>query len=451
MPPKNKLSDAVIADFAAWIAMGAPDPRMGPATPAKQGIDIAKGRAYWAFAPLLIAKPPEVKQSDWVRTPIDRFILARQEAAGIRPSAPLSREKFIRRASYTITGLPPTPAEAAAFVADPSPDADARLIDRLLSDAAYGECWGRHWLDVVRYAESGGYEFDGYRPSAYHYRDWVIRALNADLPYDEFIREQIAGDKLKPADYDAACATGFLVAGPYPGQITAKTKERIRYDQLDDMVATIGSSMLGLTIGCARCHDHKFDPLPQRDYYALAAAALARTEQAEIKVDRKPADTKRKLQEHGERESRLRAALKTFEEGDFPKRFAAWQNADLPKLSSTTPWQAIEPLSAEAHSAILEVTADGRVRTIGKPEKKDLCDGEELSPDDQQGLIGFRIDVFSGDDLPSHGPGLSSNGNFVLTDLKIIARPHDPALKAKPVTASNSRPVPRPSSRRTTP
>jgi hypothetical protein len=431
MPPKSRLADAVVGDFAAWIAMGAPDPRSGPAAPAKPGIDLAKGRAFWAFTPLHLTAPPQVKQADWVKTPIDRFILARQEAAGILPSAPIGREKFIRRASYAVTGLPPTPAAVAAYVADPGYDADVRMIDRLLADPAYGECWGRHWLDVVRYAESGGYEFDGYRASAYHYRDWVIRALNADLPYDEFIRAQIAGDKLKPADYDSACATGFLVAGPYPGQITAKTKERIRYDQLDDMVATIGSSMLGLTIGCARCHDHKFDPLPQRDYYALAAA-LARTEQAEIKVNREAADMKRRVQEHELGERALREALSTFAEGEFPKRFAAWQKTDLPRLASTTPWQAIEPLSAEAHNAILEVTADGRVRNIANREKRDLYTVKAFTG--QRGLIGFRIDVFAGDDLPGHGPGLSSNGNFVLTDLKIIARPHDPALKAKPIT-----------------
>src|SRR5262249_35072097 len=141
----------------------------------------------------------------------------------------------------------------------------------LLDSQHYGEKWARHWLDAARFAESGGYEFDGFRPGAFHYRDWVIGAFNGDMPYDQFIRMQLAGDKLLPDDYRAASASGFLVAGPFPGQTTAKTIEGIRYDQLDDMLMTIGGSMLGLTLGCVRCHDHKFDPLRQTDYYALAA------------------------------------------------------------------------------------------------------------------------------------------------------------------------------------
>ncbi len=435
MPPKNKLPDAVIADFSTWIAMGAADPRNGPAPLAKPVIDIAKGRQHWAFTPLLTARPPEVANAGWGHTPIDRFILARQEAAGVTPSAPVGREQLVRRAHFALLGLPPNPDEVAAAVTDSAPDAYAKLLDRLLADPAFGERWSRHWLDAVRYAESGGYEFDGFRPGAYHYRDWVIRALNADLPYDQFVREQIAGDLLKPGTYDGVSATGFLVAGPYPGQITVKTKERIRYDQLDDMVSTIGSSMLGLTIGCARCHDHKFDPLPQQDYYNMAAA-LARTQHEERKLDPMAADSSRLLAEHEKKGRPLHEALKTFEVRDFPIRFAAWRENELPSLSSQlkphASWQAFTPRSASARSADLELNQEGHVLNTGKREKKDVYTVKALT--NQSGLTAFRIDVFAGDGFPGKGPGLSANGNFVLGDLKIIARPHAAESKVEPIT-----------------
>ena len=435
MPPKNKLPAAIIADFATWIAMGAPDPRTGSAPIPKAEIDLVKGRQHWAFAPFANTKAPEVRNNDWVRTPVDRFILARQEAVGVTPSSLLSHEKLIRRATFALLGLPPSATDVDNFIADKSPNAYPQLIDRLLANPAFGERWSRHWLDTVRYAESNGYEFDAYRPGAYHYRDWVIRALNSDLPYDQFIREQIAGDKLKPGDFDALSATGFLVAGPYPGQITVKTKERIRYDQLDDMVSTIGSSMLGLTIGCARCHDHKFDPLPQRDYYAMAAA-LAKTEHEEIKFDRNAKESARLLAEHDLRGQPLRAALKEFEERDFLPRFSQWQKDELPKLwsqeTAPTPWQSLTPMNVTARSATLNVDENGHVLKSGKREKKDVYTIKALT--NQRGLIAFRVDVFTGPDLPKKGPGLSDNGNFVLGNLKIIARPHDPAIKTKPIT-----------------
>jgi len=431
MPPKKKLPDEVIADFAKWIDMGAPDPRLGPAVASKRVIDLKQGREHWAFKPLLNAPPPEVKNSAWVRTPIDRFILAKQESAGVVPSAPLNRERLIRRVYFDLTGMPPTPAEVDAFVKDTGPDAYEKVIDKLLASTRYGEHWGRHWLDVVRYAESGGYEFDGYRPGAYHYRDWVIRALNADMPYDQFIRAQVSGDKLKPGDYDSACATGFIVAGPYPGQITAKTKERIRYDQLDDILSTMGQSMLGLTLGCVRCHDHKFDPIPQRDYYSLAAA-FATTEQGELKIDRQNEETQKKLAEHEKLAAPLREALKEFETKQFPERFAKWQAQLMPALTSSAPWQTLEPVSAEGRSASLAIDADGAVLNIANKSMEDVYTVKAVTS--QKGVVAFRIDVFAGKDFPKGGPGLSDNGNFVLGDLKIIAKPLDPKSKAKPLT-----------------
>ena len=202
-----------------------------------------------------------MKNDAWVRNEVDRFILARLEAKGLKPNDAASRRTLIRRVYFDLWGLPPTPADVEAFVNDSSPDAYEHLIDRLLDGQHYGERWARHWLDLARFAESNGYAFDKDRPAAYHYRDFVIKALNEDMPYDRFVRLQIAGDQIEPKDYMAQAATGFLAAGPFTSQQTQKERERSRYEQLDDVVGTIGTSMLGLTIGCARCHDHKFDPL----------------------------------------------------------------------------------------------------------------------------------------------------------------------------------------------
>ena len=225
------------------------------------------------------------------------FIRAGWQQHGLTPVKPAEKQTLIRRAWLDLTGLPPAPEKVAAFLADSTPDAFAKVVDELLASPAYGERWARHWLDTARFAESGGYEFDGFRPGAWHYRDWVIRSLNEDLPWDQFLRMQLAGDLLEPDTLSGAAASGFLVAGPYPGQITAKTVERIRYDQLDDMLMTIGGSMLGLTLGCVRCHDHKFDPIPQQDYYALAAS-LARTAHGTQNYDYDPTATEQRLQQH---------------------------------------------------------------------------------------------------------------------------------------------------------
>ena len=433
MPPKGKLSPGVIADLTKWIEMGAPDPRLAsaPLVSHKKAIDVSAGKQWWAFQPMKRPAVPVVKTANWGRTPIDAFILAKQEAAGLTANGPAAKEILLRRATFALTGLAPSPEERDAFLKDASPDAYAKLVDRLLGSERYGERWGRHWLDVVRYAESGGYEFDGFRPGAYHYRDWVIKSLNDDMPYDEFIRMQLAGDKLMPGEYAGASATGFLVAGPYPGQITAKTVEKIRYDQLDDMVSTIGSGLLGLTMACVRCHDHKFDPLPQKDYYGIAAA-LATTVHSPDKIDLSYAETQEKLAVHNAAGAPFQAALKKFETTDFPARFEAWRKTSLPQLKSETPWQLFEIKTAKAESAHLTPDLDGQVLYLGNKAKDDLYTVKVNTL--QRGVRAFRLDALSDPSLPSKGPGLSDNGNFVLGDLKIIARPLDPKDKTAPVT-----------------
>jgi len=237
-------------------------------TASPANLDSQAGRDHWAFQPLRRPEVPAVRNANWIRTPIDAFILARLEAAGLEPAAPASRLDLIRRATYDLTGLPPTRAEVEAFLADESPTAYEQLIDRLLASPHYGERWGRHWLDLARYADSNGFEFDEDRPHAFRYRDYVIRSFNADKPYDRMILEQLAGDELAPQNPEALIATGFCRNGPV---VASQQNEKLRLDELDDIVSTTSSVFLGLTIGCARCHDHKSDPIPQEDYYRLLA------------------------------------------------------------------------------------------------------------------------------------------------------------------------------------
>ena len=273
MPPAGKLPESVIKDFEHWIGIGAPDPREGASIPATaRSIDIEAGRKLWAYLPLADARPPEIEAAAKYPQPIDRFIVGRLETAGLSLAPSVGRERLIRRAYFDLIGLPPLPEEVKAFVEDEDSQAFGKVIDRLLANSHYGERWGRYWLDVARFAESNGYEQDEDRPHAYPYRDFVIKALNQDMPYDRFVRFQLAGDLLDPKNLLAQAATGFLVAGVKNEFSTIKELQRDRYDELDDMASTICTAMLGVTIGCARCHDHKYDPFPQRDYYRFISA-----------------------------------------------------------------------------------------------------------------------------------------------------------------------------------
>ncbi|MBI3882523.1 MAG: DUF1553 domain-containing protein [Verrucomicrobia bacterium] len=274
MPPKRKLSDAQITDLEAWIKMGAPDPRTGAAVVAKKksGMDLEAGRKFWSFQPIKKVAPPEVKDSKWARTDIDRFILAKQEGQGIKPAGDASRESLIRRAYFSLVGLPPTPDQIDTFLNDARPDAFERVVDSLLASPHFGERWGRHWLDVARFAESSGGGRTLLFKDAWRYRDYVIESFNADVPFDRFVREQIAGDLLPAVDNAQRrrqlTATAFLSLGPT--NYEEQDKRQLRFDVIDEQLDTLGKSLLGMTIGCARCHDHKFDPIPQKDYYALA-------------------------------------------------------------------------------------------------------------------------------------------------------------------------------------
>ncbi|MGB3117824.1 MAG: DUF1549 domain-containing protein, partial [Verrucomicrobiales bacterium] len=232
-----------------------------------------KNADHWSYQPLRQVAPPVSGEAH----PIDAFVFSQLTRSGLKPNSPADRSLLIRRLTFDLHGLPPTPEETEAFVADPDGDgpATAQLIERLLASSRYGERWARHWLDVVRYSESQGFERDKFRPNAWRYRDYVIGSLNADKPYDLFAREQIAGDVLEPVTRDGIIATGFLVAGPWDevgnSQASPVMKARVREEELEDLVGAVGQTFLGVTINCARCHDHKFDPIPAKDYYAFKA------------------------------------------------------------------------------------------------------------------------------------------------------------------------------------
>ncbi len=237
--------------------------------------DTRAGADWWSLRKLTDPQPPDVLQSDWPLNAIDRFVLARLEAKKLQPSPAADRRTLLRRVTFNLIGLPPSPDELQEFLADRERDAYEKVVDRLLASPHFGERWARHWLDVVRFAESQGFERNRLRSSAWPYRDWVIQSFNEDLPYDDFVRLQLAGDMLKPDDPGIIIATGYLVAGPYDllGSTsgTEAMQTMTRQDQLEDMVGNFGQTFLGLTIQCARCHDHKFDPVPQKEYYQMAA------------------------------------------------------------------------------------------------------------------------------------------------------------------------------------
>jgi len=289
-----KLPAAEIEQIAAWIDHGAPYdegliPTAKPAPSWTERTIDAKARDFWSFQPLAISRPPEdATHSLWPRNPLDAFIQKGLDRHKLAPNSEAAPRTLIRRVTFDLIGLPPTAGDLEAFESNPSPAAYSALVDRLLASPHYGNRWARHWLDLARFAESHGFEHDYDRPTAYHYRDFVIRAFNDDLPYDRFIRWQLAGDELAPHDSLALMATGFLAAGVHSTQITKNEVEKQRYDELDDMLATTGNALLGLSIGCARCHDHKFDPIPQADYYRLLSA-FTTTVRTEVSLTLGPA------------------------------------------------------------------------------------------------------------------------------------------------------------------
>jgi hypothetical protein len=338
MPPrKPKLADPVIDDFERWVNMGAPFPGSDPAAST-----LVDARRHWSFQPVKKTNPPEVREAAWVRTPVDAFVLAKLEGRGWKPAPPVERHELIRRVTFDLTGLPPSPEESDAFVADTSTDAYERLVDRLLDSPRYGERWAQHWLDLIRFAETEGYEYDRHIPDAWRFRDYVIDSLNRDKPFDRFLIEQIAGDEIAPDDPECQVASTFHRLGPVRRNAGNPEIALSRNEVLTDRTDILGTAILGLTVGCARCHNHKLEPISQKDYYRFQAY-LAATEEHDIvlaspgeKAEWEAADKKLKAelnllkkrvrQAKGEEKSKLKAEIEELE-GQTP--------APLPTIPGT--------------------------------------------------------------------------------------------------------------------
>lgn len=422
MPPKSpRLAPEVIAHLKNWIDLGAPydKPLVEKVVGKKEMVVTEEDRKFWSFQPLQRPAVPEVKKGEWVRNPIDRFVLSGLEKKGLTPNGPTERRKLIRRVTLDLIGLPPTPEEVEAFVNDRSPDAYEKLVDRLLASPQHGERWARHWLDLARFAESHGFEHDYDRPTAYHYRDFVIKAFNQDLPYSDFVRWQLAGDEIAPGDPLALTATGFLAAGVHSTQITANLVEKERYDELDDILRTTTTAMLGLTLGCARCHDHKYDPLPARDYYRLLSTftTTVRTE-IDLPQDNKAHELALKTWQ-GEHE-KLLLPLKQYEKDQLPTRLEAWLAKESKK--DLSPWTVLEIENPRSKGgATFTRQQDGSLLLSGtNPEHEQLTLTAKTT---LRGITSVRLEAMSHPSLVGGGPGRASNGNFALSDFRLEATP----------------------------
>ncbi len=422
----SKLKPDKLAAIKRWIELGAPydKPLIDPTatrTPWTERKIAEEDRDYWAFQPLHQVAPPKLANDDWSRTPIDQFVLAKLREKKLTANPPAARRKLIRRAYFDLLGLPPTPAEVDRFVADQDPQAYEKLVDRLLASPHYGERWARHWMDVARFAESEGGEHDYNRGNAYHYRDFLIQAFNQDMPYDQFVRWQVAGDEFAPDNPLAMTATGFLVAGTFPTQLTEREFEQARYDQLDDMAGTTGMAFLGLTVSCARCHDHKFDPIPARDYYRMVSS-FSRTIRSEVNVAQDPAALRMAQAKVDAEVAEHKKALATFEQQVVPKRFAQYVASLATQETSKTSW-AILDLSESTTQQGTKLTPlpDGSLLASGAIPAKDAYTLVAETPQAQ--VTGIRLEALTHASLPKRGPGLARNGNFCLSNIHVTAEP----------------------------
>lgn len=409
MPDKaDKLSSETIAKLEQWISLGAPyaEPLVAGRKPAKdKSLVTAEDKSWWAFQPL----KPALKNAT-----VDGLILANANGLKLAPKA--EKRVLIRRAYLDLIGLPPTPEEITTFEKDASPDAWDKVVDKLLASPQYGERWARHWLDVARFAESSGFEHDYDRPHAYHYRDFVIKALNDDMPYNQFIQWQLAGDEFAPDNGFAMSATGFLGAGVFPTQITANEVERTRYDALDDMLSTTGSAVLGLTIGCARCHDHKFDPIPSKDYYRMLST-FTTTVRSNVDLELDP----KAAAEANDKWERALLPLKLAVEkaqDSVKQEFERWLAE--PKVSGSWMTATLENLKSKG-GAIFKPQPDGSYLAEGPNAAKDeytfTCQTRST------GITAVKVEALTHPSMVGGGPGRAANGNIGLSNIKLAATP----------------------------
>jgi hypothetical protein len=431
MPPSGKLSANIIGDFERWVAQGAVDPRRA-AEPIKQkGMDLESGRKFWSLQPLGSIRPASGAH------PVDAFIRAAQEAKDLAPSEMADPRVLVRRAWFDLLGIPPTPEELQEAIASlgvpegqkgtVSKAAWSALIDRLLERPEYGERWARHWMDIARFAESFGYEQDYDRPNAYHYRDFLIRAFNQDMPFDQMARWQIAGDELAPENPLAWMATGFLGAGAFPTQLTEREFESTRYNELDDMTATTSVAFLGLSIGCARCHDHKFDPISSEDYYRFAASFTAAI-RSEKTLDLDPEANEKIAAEHKLKLEALRRELMAYEAEQLPLELAKFvsQRGNDPAKSLNDPWRNLRGEIQSSTASQFKLQTDGSYLAIGDAPNQDKITFTAALPAGQ--WTALRIEALADPTLPRQGPGRADNGNFALGNLTVehLAKDQEP-------------------------
>jgi hypothetical protein len=429
---RPKLPDADIQKIAEWIDLGAPYDR--PFVEKDDGwtrkVVSAESKKHWAYQPLGDAKPPADGH------PVDAFLRAKLTAAKLVPNPPAEPTTLLRRVYLDLIGLPPTPEQVEAYLRDDSPQAFEKVVDALLASPHFGEKQARHWLDLVRFAESHGFEHDYDRPTAYHYRDFVIKAFNQDLPFDTFCRWQLAGDELAPDEPLAMMATGYLAAGVHSTQITKNEVEKHRYDELDDIVNNLGTTFLGLTIGCARCHDHKYDAIPAADYYRLVSAftTVVRTE---VELDLDPAGYAKAKAEFDARHQTFVEAVARYEREHLPARFAAWEKARGDRPLSFE-WVVPTLLSFRSSGgATLTPQADGSVLVGGKNPTTEVLTFEFATT--EVGIRALRLEALADPALVKGGPGRAANGNFALSDLKVSVRPKDRSMAATAVKLVNPR------------
>ncbi|MBI1369228.1 MAG: DUF1549 domain-containing protein [Planctomycetes bacterium] len=415
MPKDGKsLSKSQIALLERWIAEGAVWPDgVDPDYP-----DVPR---YWAFVAPVKAELPAVQHADWPKSGLDYFILAKLEAAGLTPMPEADRYTLIRRLSLDLTGLPPTPEEVTRFVNDKDPAAYEHLVDRLLASPAYGERWARVWLDLARYADTQGYEKDNRRPGIWRYRDWVIKAYNQDMPYDQFTIDQLAGDLLPNATSDQILATAFH-RNTMTNTEGGTDDEEFRTAAVMDRVDTTGQVWMGLTFGCAKCHSHKYDPITQREYYQMFAF-FNQSDDADRNDDspRMAMPTDEQKQKTDALNARL-AELRGGLNGDDKALREAQAKWEKQVAGGAAQWTTLTPTAAtSANGTKLAVQADGSLVASGDTPDTDAYTVSVHT--DLRHITAVRIEAMSDDSLPSRGPGRSGNGNFVLSELRVQAKP----------------------------
>lgn len=422
---EERLPQEEIASIREWIQLGAPfdrplaDPTAADGDWTKRTVR-PESRDFWAFQPLQAAELPA--DDSWCRTPVDRFILRALRKANVQPQKEADRLRLIRRACFGLTGLPPEPELLNKALADQSREWFENLVDELLESSHFGEHMARQWLDAARFGESHGFEQDYDRKFAYHYRDFVIKAFNSDMPWTQFVQWQLAGDELAPEEPLALMATGFMGAGVFPTQLTEKEFEPARYDELDDMVATMGTAMLGMTIGCARCHDHKFDPIPAADYYRLISTfgtTIRSHQEVELRSDTLAAERVKwnQLREVFE------ANLKDYEQRKLPAKFAEWLKDGAPESDrDSAGWMVVHPTSARSEGgATMTVLDDDSVLASGTNPDFDTYIFQVATSLPQ--IQSFRLEALAHESMVRSGPGRASNGNMGVGQITVEAEP----------------------------